>query len=46
MTRNLLVDNFRRTNNQRATGFLDAGWDETDELRPVDRLAGKRSFTA
>ena len=38
MTRNLLVDNFRRTRNQRSTDSLDAGWDETDELRPVDRL--------
>jgi RNA polymerase sigma-70 factor (ECF subfamily) len=38
MTRNLLVDNFRRTRNQRNTDSLDAGWDETDELRPVDRL--------
>src|SRR5579862_8383566 len=41
MTRNLLVDNFRRTRNQRATDSLDAGWDETDELRPVDRLQAK-----
>ncbi|MGB8261044.1 MAG: sigma-70 family RNA polymerase sigma factor [Terracidiphilus sp.] len=39
MTRNLLVDNFRRTRNQRATSSLDEGWDQTDELRPVDRLA-------
>lgn len=38
MTRNLLVDNFRRTKNLRATGSLDEGWDGTDELRPVDRL--------
>ena len=38
MTRNLLVDNFRRTRNQRATGSLDEGWESTDELRPVDRL--------
>jgi len=38
MTRNLLVDNFRRTRNQRATSSLDEGWDESDELRPVDRL--------
>lgn len=38
MTRNLLVDNFRRTRNQRATGSLDEGWGETEELRPVDRL--------
>jgi RNA polymerase sigma-70 factor, ECF subfamily len=38
MTRNLLVDNFRRTKNQRATGSLDEGWDQTEELKPVDRL--------
>ena len=38
MTRNLLVDNFRRTRNQRATGSLDEGWDVTEELRPIDRL--------
>jgi RNA polymerase sigma-70 factor, ECF subfamily len=42
MTRNLLVDNFRRTRNQRATGSLDEGWDESDELKPhspaIDRL--------
>ncbi len=38
MTRNLLVDNFRRTRNQRATSSLDDGWDASDELRPVDRL--------
>jgi len=38
MTRNLLVDNFRRTRNQRATGSLDEGWDESGELKPIDRL--------
>jgi RNA polymerase sigma-70 factor (ECF subfamily) len=38
MTRNLLVDNFRRTKNLRVTGSLDEGWDEADELRPSDRL--------
>ena len=38
MTRNLLVDNFRRTRNQRATGSLDEGWGEDDELKPADRL--------
>jgi len=38
MTRNLLVDNFRRTKNQRVTGSLDDGWDQTEELKPVDRL--------
>jgi RNA polymerase sigma-70 factor (ECF subfamily) len=41
MTRNLLVDNFRRTRNQRATGSLDEGWDMSDELAPVDRLVGR-----
>ena len=38
MTRNLLVDNFRRTRNQRATGSLDDGWEAGDELKPSDRL--------
>ena len=41
MTRNLLVDNFRRTKNQRATGSLDDGWESTEELRPIDRLTSK-----
>ena len=30
MTRNLLVDNYRRTRNQRATCSLDEGWDQTE----------------
>jgi RNA polymerase sigma-70 factor (ECF subfamily) len=41
MTRNLLVDNFRRTRNQRATGSLDEGWDSVEELKPIDRLTSK-----
>jgi RNA polymerase sigma-70 factor (ECF subfamily) len=41
MTRNLLIDNFRRTRNQRATSSLDEGWESTEELRPVDRLVQK-----
>jgi RNA polymerase sigma-70 factor, ECF subfamily len=41
MTRNLLVDNFRRTKNQRVTGSLDEGWDGTEELQPIDRLQAK-----
>lgn len=41
MTRNLLVDNFRRTKNQRATSSLDDGWDQTEELKPVDRLVAR-----
>ncbi len=43
MTRNLLVDNFRRTRNLRATSSLDEGWNESDESGPrrslADRLA-------
>jgi len=43
MTRNLLVDNFRRTRNHRATSSLDEGWDQAEDLRPhlsaADRLA-------
>jgi RNA polymerase sigma-70 factor, ECF subfamily len=38
MTRNLLVDNFRRTRNQRATNSLDDGWETGEDLRPADRL--------
>ena len=41
MTRNLLVDNFRRTRNQRATGSLDDGWESSDELSPIDRLTSR-----
>jgi len=41
MTRNLLVDNFRRTRNLRATGSLDDGWESADELKPIDRLTAK-----
>jgi RNA polymerase sigma-70 factor (ECF subfamily) len=41
LTRNLLVDHFRRTRNLRVTGSLDEGWDETGELRPIDRLEAK-----
>jgi RNA polymerase sigma-70 factor, ECF subfamily len=38
MTRNLLVDNFRRTRNQRATSSLDDGWESAEELKPIERL--------
>jgi RNA polymerase sigma-70 factor (ECF subfamily) len=38
MTRNLLVDNFRRTRNQRATSSLDDGWESPEDLKPIDRL--------
>jgi len=41
LTRNLLVDHFRRTRNLRATGSLDDGWESADELKPIDRLTAK-----
>jgi len=44
LTRNLLVDHFRRTRNLRNTGSLDEGWDEGGEGRPmaqIDRLEAK-----
>ena len=43
MTRNLLVDNFRRTRHQRATGSLDDGWDDSEEMKPIDRLTATGS---
>jgi RNA polymerase sigma-70 factor (ECF subfamily) len=41
MTRNLLVDNFRRTKNQRVTSSLDDGWESAEELKPIDRLTAR-----
>jgi RNA polymerase sigma-70 factor (ECF subfamily) len=41
MTRNLLVDNFRRNRNQRATSSLDDGWESAEELKPIDRLTAR-----
>lgn len=38
MTRNHLVDHFRRSRNVRATSSLDEGWDLNDGLKPVERL--------
>jgi RNA polymerase sigma-70 factor, ECF subfamily len=38
MTRNLLVDNFRRSRKQRVTDSLDESWDQTEGLKPADRL--------
>jgi RNA polymerase sigma-70 factor (ECF subfamily) len=41
LTRNLLVDNFRRTRNLRSTGSLDDGWESAEELKPIDRLTSR-----
>ena len=39
LTRNLLVDHFRRGRQQRATDSIDAGWEESGELPMSYRLA-------
>jgi len=39
LTRNLLVDHFRRGRQQRATDSIDAGWEDSSELPIADRLA-------
>lgn len=42
LTRNLLVDHFRRSRQQRATDSIDAGWDDPEDGRPADRLTDSR----
>lgn len=39
LTRNLLVDHFRRTKQQRSTDSMDAGWNEADDVTIAERLA-------
>jgi RNA polymerase sigma-70 factor, ECF subfamily len=39
LARNLLVDHFRRTKQQRVTDSMDAGWEESDEMPLADRMA-------
>jgi len=41
LTRNLLVDHFRRTKQQRVTDSMDAGWDQQDDLTIAARLAAQ-----
>jgi RNA polymerase sigma-70 factor (ECF subfamily) len=44
LTRNLLVDHFRRSRNLRATSSLDEGWEMSGDerpLQPIDRLEAK-----
>ncbi|HEY0797101.1 MAG TPA: RNA polymerase sigma factor [Acidisarcina sp.] len=43
VTRNQLVDYFRRTRLQRATDSLDAGWEEPGALPPAHRLPDNRA---
>ena len=39
LARNLLVDHFRRTKQQRVTDSIDAGWEASDSLSLADQLA-------
>ncbi len=39
LTRNLLVDHFRRSKQQRATSSIDDGWSESDRQPIAERLA-------
>ena len=42
LTRNLLVDHFRRTRSEQTTHSLDAGWEEADGMpSPAERLEGR-----
>ncbi|MGD0367798.1 MAG: RNA polymerase sigma factor [Acidobacteriaceae bacterium] len=41
MTRNLLVDHFRRSRAQRVTDSMDAGWDSDEDIPLLQRLADK-----
>lgn len=43
LTRNLLVDHFRRSRQQRATDSIDAGWDQADEGPPKQLLTDQRT---
>jgi RNA polymerase sigma-70 factor (ECF subfamily) len=43
ITRNQLVDYFRRTRTQRATDSLDAGWDDPSAQPPAHRLRDHRA---
>jgi RNA polymerase sigma-70 factor (ECF subfamily) len=43
LTRNLLVDHFRRTRQQRVTDSMDAGWDSPDDPKFPDPAADPRS---
>jgi RNA polymerase sigma-70 factor (ECF subfamily) len=42
LTRNLLVDHFRRSRQQRVTDSIDAGWDDTEEQKMADKLSDTR----
>ncbi len=43
LTRNLLVDHFRRSRQQRATDSIDAGWDQGGETMPAAPIIDPRT---
>jgi RNA polymerase sigma-70 factor (ECF subfamily) len=43
LTRNLLVDHFRRSRQQRATDSIDAGWDQGNEAPRTEPLVDPRT---
>ena len=43
LTRNLLVDHFRRSRQQRATDSIDAGWDQAEEAPHTPPLVDQRT---
>jgi len=43
LTRNLLVDHFRRSRQQRATDSIDAGWDQANDAPQSDPIVDPRS---
>ena len=43
LTRNLLVDHFRRSRQQRATDSIDAGWDQSNDTPRAEPLVDSRT---
>jgi RNA polymerase sigma-70 factor (ECF subfamily) len=43
LTRNLLVDHFRRSRQQRATDSIDAGWDQGNDAPRAEPLVDRRT---
>ena len=43
LTRNLLVDHFRRSRQQRATDSIDAGWDQGHDAPHAEPLVDPRT---
>ncbi len=43
LTRNLLVDHYRRGRQQRATDSIDAGWDQASEAPPGEPIVDQRT---